>query len=230
METQYDSEFVHFIKTVLINSCYVEYCRQINIYFNTGIGDETPEYRYALINYKNEKRFWDAVFGKVHDLFMYYLHLSTDFQNVLINQPKITYEQSQLTSTYPQLSFQDYIDDSVNFLKVGYREYVNFTKSMQDTKFKVKMVDRYKIDAENRILKNHLIYIIHLQLAKNLGNSNYFTEEERDTMNIMINAIPYFEHINKITNRTSFINISISTLNVFNELEERVFDKINNML
>jgi hypothetical protein len=226
METRYDSEFVHFIKTVLINSCYDEYCRQINNCLKTGIKYGTLEFRDALINYKNEKRFWDVVFGKVHDLFMYYLHLSTNYQNILVDQPKITYKQSKLVSTYSQMSFQDYIDDSVNFLKVGYREYVNFTKSMQDTKFKAKMVERYNVDTEIRILKNHLIYVIQLRLAKNVGNSNYFTEEECDTMDIMINVIPYFEHMNKTTNAIP----STNALTAFNELEERVLEKIDNMI
>jgi len=232
MNPSYESEFVHFIKTILINCGHVEYCRQVNIECNNSLDTvETQEYRKALIRHKKDMRVWDKVFGKVHDLFIYYLHLSTNFQNTLLNQPKLSYEQSQLASTYSQLSFQDYIDDSVNFLKVGYREYVNFTKSMQNAKFKEKMVEKYKTDVETRILKNHLIYVIQLHLAKNIGNSKYFTEQEGNVMDCMINAIPYFEHVNKVQCgylATKRIDTNLSS--GFLILEERVFEKINNMI
>jgi hypothetical protein len=236
MDPLYETEFVHFVKTLIINSSYAEYCKQVNIQYNNSLDSnvytvENQEYRKALICYKNEIRIWEKVFVKVHDLFIYYLHLSTNFQNVLTNQPKLTYEQSQLASTYCPLSFQDYIDESVNFLKVGYREYVNFTKSMQNAKFKEKMVEKYKIDAETRILKNHIIHIIQLHLAKNIGNSKYFTDQEQNVMDSMINAIPYFEHMNKTkgSNRTMEIGVS-NTFTTFTTLEQRVFEKINNII
>jgi hypothetical protein len=222
MSAIYNNEFVRFIKNLLINACYSEYCRQVNHEYSDG-NTNTSHFKYALIEYKNDKAIWDNVFYKFHDLFIYYLHLSTDYKGILLHQPRIVYEQLHLTSTYLQLTFQEYVDEQINFQKVGYREYMNFAKSMQEYKFKAKMVDKYREDTETRNLKNHLIYIIHLHLSKAVENSKYFTIEEKELMELTINPITYFEYIDeyvqKRQNQTEICN--------FSALEGRVFEYIN---
>jgi hypothetical protein len=163
------------------------------------------------------------------------LHLSVDHLDILELQNKVTYTQNRLTSNYEQLTFQAFIDNQVNFQTIGYREYQNFIKSMQEPSFKKKMVDKYRLDTELRTLKNHIIYVIHLHLAKHLDCSNMFTDEESADMDIMINAIPYFEHLAKnywtiqdiesgLIHQT--MDVSIKKVN-FNSLESRVIKQLS---
>jgi hypothetical protein len=106
---------------------------------------------------------------------------------------------------------------------------------MQEPSFKKKMVDKYRLDTELRTLKNHIIYVIHLHLAKHLDCSNMFTDEESADMDIMINAIPYFEHLAKnywtiqdiesgLIHQT--MDVSIKKVN-FNSLESRVIKQLS---
>jgi len=209
----------------------MEYCK--NVYTVADI--ESQNYKYNLLDYKNEKYIWDNVFNNVNDLLIYYLHLSVDHLDILELQNKVTYTQNRLTSNYEQLTFQAFIDNQVNFQTIGYREYQNFIKSMQEPSFKKKMVDKYRLDTELRTLKNHIIYVIHLHLAKHLDCSNMFTDEESADMDIMINAIPYFEHLAKnywtiqdiesgLIHQT--MDVSIKKVN-FNSLESRVIKQLS---
>jgi len=225
MSAIYTEEFVKFIKNILTSACYSEYCRQVNKTFQDG-NSNTAYYKYALVEHKNDKAIWDNVFYKLHDLFTYYLHLSTDYKGILLSQPRIVYEQLHLASTYLQLTFQEYVDEQINFQKVGYREYMNFAKSMQEYKFKAKMVDKYREDTETRNLKNHLIYIIHLHLSEAIENSKYFTMEEKELMDLSINPITYFEYLGEyIKNKPN----QPERCN-FTALEERVFERIDKTL
>ena len=189
----YSNDFIRFIKSTLINSCYMEYCK--NVYTVADI--ESQNYKYNFLDYKNEKYIWDNVFNNVNDLLIYYLYLSVDHLDILNIKNKVTYGQNRLSTIYEQVTFQSFIDDQINFQKVGYREYQNFIKSMKEPSFKNKMVDKYRMDTEIRTLKNHIIYVIHLHLAKHLDCSTMFTDEESADMDTMINVIPYFEHLSK---------------------------------
>lgn len=217
MSAMYSQSFVSFIKTVLMNSCYAEYCRQV-----AQIYSKSECYKVNLIEYKNDKMIWDNIFYKYHDLFNYYLHLSTNYKNLLLCQPRIVYEQIHLASTYLQFTFQEYVDEQVNYTQCSAREYMNFAKSMRDEEFKNKMIERYRTDIETRNLKNHLIYIIQLNLAARIEDSKYFTSDEQSLMNLTVDPIPYFEHLNKNTKPLDVCN--------FTSLEERVFEHINKTL
>jgi len=231
----YSAEFIHFIKSTLINSCFKEYCKYVY-----SIADiESQNFKYNLLDYKNEKYIWDNVFNIVSDLLTYYLHLSVDYHNVLNLDEKASYCQNRLASNYEQVTFQTYIDNQVNFQNVGYREYQNFIKSMQNPSFKKKMIDKYKADSEVKTLKNHIIYVVHLHLSQQIDSITIFTDEEKGDMNTIINTVPYFEHLSK--NYWSIDDIesglihepkadqSIKMMN-FNSLEARVLKQITNSM
>lgn len=226
----YSTEFIQFIKTYLVNSVYTEYCKEV--YSKGDI--ESQNFIGDLLDYKNEVYIWDTAFNRVHDLFNYYLHLSVNHMDALNLQNKITYSQNRLSGIYEQVTFQTFIDDQINFQKIGYREYQNFVKSMKDPEFKKKMVNKYNTHIHIRTLKNHIIYVIHLHLAKQTDYATIFTDEEISDMDTMVNMIPYFEHMAK--NRWSIQDIesgnihmdtdsSIKQIN-FNSLEARVLQRI----
>jgi hypothetical protein len=160
-----------------------------------------------LLESKDNKYIWDIIFNRHHDLFRYYQYLSSD----------VNYQQNQMSTTYNQISFQDFIDEKITFQMVGYREYQRFVKSMKDPIFKDNMVEKYRADVSSRSLKNHIIYVVFLCIAKNMGDSTYFTSEEQESMDISLNPIAYFNHISKLERHPD---------DTTGELEERVIRKI----
>lgn len=175
-----DAKYIQFIRSFLINACLMEYTKQVYEHAK----DETS-YSYSLLEHKDNKYIWDIIFNKHRDVFRYYQYLSSD----------VSYQQNQMTTTYHQISFQDFIDERITFQMVGYREYQRFIKSMQDVSFKGKMVEKYRVDVQTRSLKNHIIYVVLLCIAKQMGNSTYFTNEEQESMNIELNPTAYFDYL-----------------------------------
>ena len=226
----YSTEFIQFIKTYLVNSVYVEYCKEV--YSRGDI--ESQNFKSDLLDYKNELYIWDTVFNRVNDLLTYYLHLSVDHMDVLNLQNKVTYIQNRLSGNYEQVTFQTFIDEQINFQKIGYREYQNFVKSMQDPEFKKKMVLKYNTHSHIRTLKNHIIYVIHLHLSKQTDYATIFTDEQTSDMDTMVNMIPYFEHMAK--NQWSIQDIESGNIHMdsdtslkqinFYSLEARVLQRI----
>jgi hypothetical protein len=199
---EYTHEYINFIRAFLINACFMEYSKQIYDHM------EENSFSHNLLDSKDDKYVWDMIFNKHHDLFRYYLNLSSN----------ISYQQNQMTTTYQQISFQDFIDERITFQTVGYREYQRFIKSMQDLSFKGKMVEKYRSDVNSRSLKNHIIYVVMLCVAKYMGNSTYFTNEEQQNMDINLNPIAYFDYLSKLETQR------VGTC--ADELEERVIRKI----
>ena len=134
----HSTEFIHFIKTFLINSCYIHYCKEISNLTDPSI----DEFNTNLLHYKNEKYLWDNIFysTNINNLLTYYLNLTNNIDKL---------DQNRLSNIYQQNSFQEYIDSMVNFQQIGYREYQKFTRSMQDINFKnniFKNMDDKKIE------------------------------------------------------------------------------------
>jgi hypothetical protein len=155
----YLENYIQFIKTFLINSCYIEYNKEVykNSYNNTHTEN--------VVTFKYDKDIWDTVFCKVDDLLMYYL-------SFISGSESICYSQNKLSSVYNQFTFQEYVDSMVNFQEIGYREYQKFIRSMQNSNFKKNIFNKYQVNSNIKTLKNHIIYIIHLYLSK---RHNYFS-------------------------------------------------------
>ena len=84
IETMYTPEYVHFIKTILINNCYMEYCNQVYEESFLLIKNEiVNDYKKMLESNNTNKDIWEKVFNKNHDIVQYYLYLTTNCQNIL---------------------------------------------------------------------------------------------------------------------------------------------------
>jgi hypothetical protein len=198
----------------------MEYSKQV---FDTG----NENYKHNLLEFINDKFIWDTVFYKAHDLLNYYLQINAI--------DELSYPQNRSSTVYEQFTFQQFIDEKVNFQIIGYREYQKFMKSMQDPIFKAKMFDKYQQDNNTKTLKNHLVYVINLYLTKQIWSSTMFSPEEEEDIDFMINAIPYFEYISQ--NGWSLDQIDSGEIHIdvdqpvsyvtFNALEAKVLQKIN---
>jgi hypothetical protein len=235
----YSSEYIHFIKTNLINACYIDYCNQIYEKSCLLTAHEIEhKYKTMLESNNTNKDIWEKVFIKNHDLLKYYLHLTTNYENILNDIPSIYYNQTQLANIYVQTTFQEFID-KIEEHKAQYNDTNNkFMISMKNQNFKDKVIDLYQKESQKNTLKNHLVYIIKLHISKQLGKTQFFTDEEQQDIDVMINAVPYFEHISK--NGWTIEEINLGTiyhslyttpkLYLFRTIELRVLQHINKNL
>jgi hypothetical protein len=225
-DRNYGNEYVQFIKSVLMNSCYNEFCKQVcNLPIKNGI------YVYELLNYKDDKTIWDNVMKKVNSLFQYYLHLSTDYLSILPRQQHIVYSHEQLANTYETITFQEYVDEKVNMQQIGYREYQTFIRSMNDYNFKKKLIEKYRIEMESRTLKNHIVYVIQLLLSKQINNSEYFTSNEVSVMDISMNPIHYYQYLFRASRiREESTEKNTPQMESFLSIEKQAMEQIDGKL
>jgi hypothetical protein len=217
----YSQEYVMFIRSKLISSCYLTFCKEVyNCTNNTNC-----IYAYETLNFKNDKQIWDRVFQKENSLFLYYLHLSTDYLSVLPRQRHILYLPCQTSNTYEQVTFQEYVDKRLNLQSIGYREYQKFIKSMNDYNFKKKLIEKYRIENEIINLKNYVIYVIQLLLSKETNSSEHFTEEELMDMNISTQPIHFFEYLCRSYKKSTSDTLSVNS-ETFIALEDSVIKQL----
>jgi len=236
IDTIYTPEYVHFIKTILVNNCYMEYCNQV---YEKSCLFTKDDYKTMLESNTSNKDIWEKVFNKNHDLVQYYLHLTTNFQNILneTHTEKIIYNQTQLSDVYKQTSFQEYIDKVLDSETQYESECQKFTNSMKNKNFKDRMVEIYQTESQKNTLKNHLVYVIKLHISNQLGKSKYLTNEEQKDIDVMINAVPYFEYLSYNNWTIEDINLGMiyhgldttPKIYLFRTVEIRVLQQINKM-
>lgn len=202
----------------------MQYCNEINKLTDPS----NYVFESNLLYYKNHKFVWDNVFSTINtnNLLKYYIYLSNKMEK---------YDQNRLSNVYEQITFQEYVDSMVNFNEIGYREHQKFVRSMQDVKFKNNMFNKYQKNSDLKTVKNHIVYIITLHLSKRSNFIGIYSEQEESDMDIMIDAIPYFNYISENGWSIDQIesgelhtdeNQSISKINI-NLLETKVLQQIN---
>ena len=238
-EQQYNTEYIKFIKTFIANKCYIKYCLH-NCTFKTPtswavISEQSDTdcavemrnncitisqtnnieefHRIQLMENKNDEKIWNKIMNEMHIPIKYLtlLYKTTKYGIPIHN-----------INVFKQQTFQEYIDSLISLKTVGSYEYQRFIKSMQDKSFKNKMIDKYNETIYTNIIKNYIIYVIQLYLARTTNNSTIFTDEEYDEMDISIDLIPYVEFLSKK-------NLSIDNFRYYqeDEIEEKQYIKKN---
>jgi hypothetical protein len=100
-------------------------------------------------------------------------------------------------SVYLQETFQEFVDRQVNIKTIGPYDYQQFIRSMQDDGFRQKVFVKYEISDNERRVKNNIIYIVQLYLNEKTNTSYYFTDEERNEMDLTLDILPYLQYIAK---------------------------------
>lgn len=190
----YTNDYIHFIKTFLVNACYMEYSKQV-YRFGSVIRSDSINYDYEsdLVTSINDINIWDKVFGKLDPVLQYYVHLFTNYKGVLdLTQRWPPYTPQRLADTYTLVKFQDYIDERINIKTIGATDYQQFMKNMLLPEFKEKMLQKYTADSIHKMVKNHLIYVVNLHILKRLGKLQHVSRKEEEDMDMVMNAVPYF--------------------------------------
>lgn len=187
----YTNDYIHFIKTFLVNACYMEYSKQVYRY---ALSKETQyDYESELVTSIENITIWDKVFGKLDPVLQYYVHLFTNYKGVLdLTQRMPPYTPQRLANTYTLVKFQEYIDERINIKTIGATDYQQFMKNMLLPEFKEKMLQKYTADSIHKMVKNHLIYVVNLHILKRVRKLEHMSYQEEEDMDIVMNAIPYF--------------------------------------
>ena len=187
----YSENYIHFIKTFLVNSCYMEYSKQI-------YKDIEWDYESELITRVFDINIWDKVFEKLAPVLQYYLHLFTNYKGVLeVTQQMPPYSPQRLANVYELVKFQDYIDEKINIRTIGASDYQEFMKNMEVTEFKEKMLQKYTESSIYKMVRNHLIYVVNLHILKRVRKLEVMSYQEETDMDMMMDAIPYFNLLSK---------------------------------
>jgi hypothetical protein len=207
-------------------------------YTKTVYNGVTHDYESELIIGILDVNIWNKVFGKLDLVLKYYVHLLTNYKGVLDIEPKMpVYLQGQMMTTYVAISFQEYIDSMINIQTIGAMDYQIFMKNMEIPEFKEKMVVKYTTDSIYKMVKNHFIYIVNLHIIKQLTRfENLISYSEEEDMDMMMNAIPYFNLLSEKMYSIEDIEDDVITdpLNTtidefeFHQLELRTMKMINN--
>jgi len=177
-------DYMYFIKRYLVTHCYSEYCRKIYSYPEEEVG-----YMTNLIKYKDDETVWNEIFQKQHIILKYYMKLLEQYPE---NEGKL-----KQASVYLQETFQEFVDRQVNIKTIGPYDYQQFIRSMQDDGFRQKIFEKYEISDNERRVKNNIIYIVQLYLNEKTNTSYYFTDEERNEMDLTLDILPYLQYIAK---------------------------------
>lgn len=175
---------MYFIKRYLVTHCYSEYCRKIYSYPEEAVG-----HMENLIKYKDEEEVWNEIFQKQHIIMKYYMKLLEHYPE---NQPHM-----KQASVYLQETFQEFVDTQINIKTIGPYDYQQFIKSMKDESFREKVFEKYEKSDNERRVKNNIIYIVQLYLNEKTNTSYYFTDEERNEMDLILDILPYLQYIAK---------------------------------
>jgi hypothetical protein len=156
------------------------------------------DYESELITRVFDINIWDKVFEKLAPVLQYYLHLFTNYKGVLeVTQQMPPYSPQRLANVYELVKFQDYIDEKINIRTIGASDYQEFMKNMEVPEFKEKMLQKYTESSIYKMVRNHLIYVVNLHILKRVRKLEVMSYQEETDMDMMMDAIPYFNLLSK---------------------------------
>lgn len=176
--------------------CYMDYCLLLHEEkMVPETNSEAPTYSSLIIEKRNDKNIWDKIFDRNHITYKYYTKLCEYHINTEEPKEKPNYTSQKQANVYSQKTFQEFIDSHVNLRTVGSYNYQEFIKNMKDENFKKNMGKKYENYLTEIFIKNHIVYVVQLQLYDKMGVSKYHTSEEREELDNSLNLIPYFEYL-----------------------------------
>jgi hypothetical protein len=187
------TDYVLFIKNFLINFGYTKYCKLVY----ERDDHEIQDYKKYLIDTLDDIEIWDKLFDELYYPFKYFHTIMTDEEIIYDRNYFLGNHTSHTSHIYKCLTFQEYIDSKITLKRVGPADYTNFIKNMTKENFRNNLISQYESEMYKRTIKNHLIYLIQLQVKYMTYNIEYLTETEKTEIIQYIDIIPYFEYLGK---------------------------------
>jgi hypothetical protein len=183
-------EYIDFVKKFLVNRCIIEFMNQFY---------ENPEYsdKSEILLSIDDVNLWGEVYFQIYPLFDYYSMLISESNSTFL------YEQNRLVNVFELPTFQEYLNNLIQYT-IHDSDLKKFNDNMKIKSFHENLNKKYDEHIKTNTLLNHLIYLVKLYLSNQTTQTTetkqkkYLTPTEENDLDLMINAIPYFEYVSHI--------------------------------
>lgn len=154
-----------FLRNFLVTHAYMEYHKRAN----TDVG------------------IYYSLFQPLYPILTYYLERLGDDYSQIVFEKEIP--------IYATITFQKYIDETINIKTIGTHDYQRFTENMKDEGFRTNLYRKFEKSMAMRRLKNHLFYILELHDQRDKNKDAYRTPTESEYIDTVLDATVYFDYL-----------------------------------
>lgn len=161
-----------FLRNFLVTHAYMEY-HKVSAQEQSAI--------------KDSDTLCETIFQPLYPILTYYLERLNGEYSPIVFEKEI--------QIYPQTTFQDYIDETINIKTIGTYDYQRFTENMKDEGFRTNLYRKFEKSMAMRRLKNHLLFILELHIQRDTNKDAYRTPTESEYIDTVLDATAYFDYL-----------------------------------
>ena len=164
-----------FLRNFLVTHAYMEY-HKVSAQEQSAINDSDT--------------LCETIFQSLYPILTYYLErLNCDDYSQIVFEKEI--------QVFPMMTFQDYIDETINIKTIGTHDYQRFTENMKDGGFRTNLYRNFEKSMAMRRLKNHLFFILELHVQRDRNKEAYRTPTESEYIDTVLDATVYFDYLGR---------------------------------
>lgn len=161
-----------FLRNFLVTHAYMEYHKV------------SAQKKSAI---KDSDTLCETIFQSLYPILTYYLErLNGEYSQIAFDKE---------IQVFPMMTFQQYIDETINIKTIGTYDYQRFTENMKDEGFRTNLYRKFDKSMAMRRLKNHLLFILELHFQRDRNKEAYRTPTESEYIDTVLDATVYFDYL-----------------------------------
>ena len=161
-----------FLRNFLVTHAYMEY-HKVSAQEQSAI--------------KDSDTLCETIFQPLYPILTYYLErLNGEYSQIAFDKE---------IQVFPMMTFQQYIDETINIKTIGTYDYQRFTENMKDEGFRTNLYRKFDKLMAMRRLKNHLFFILELHDQRDRNKEAYRTPTESEYIDTVLDATVYFDYL-----------------------------------
>jgi hypothetical protein len=161
-----------FLRNFLVTHAYMEYHKV------------SAQEKSAI---KDSDTLCETIFQSLYPILTYYLErLNGEYSQIAFDKE---------IQVFPMMTFQQYIDETINIKTIGTYDYQRFTENMKDEGFRTNLYRKFEKSMAMRRLKNHLFFILELHDQRDRNKEAYRTPTESEYIDTVLDATVYFDYL-----------------------------------
>lgn len=161
-----------FLRNFLVTHAYMEYHKV------------SAQEKSAI---KDSDTLCETIFQSLYPILTYYLErLNGEYSQIAFDKE---------IQVFPMMTFQQYIDETINIKTIGTYDYQRFTENMKDEGFRTNLYRKFDKSMAMRRLKNHLLFILELHFQRDRNKEAYRTPTESEYIDTVLDATVYFDYL-----------------------------------
>lgn len=129
----------------------------------------------------------ETIFQPLYPILTYYLERLNGEYSQIVFEKEI--------QVFPMMTFQDYIDETINIHTIGTYDYQRFAENMKNIGFRTNLYRKFEKSMAMRRLKNHLLFILELHIQRDTNKDAYRTPAESEYIDTVLDATAYFDYL-----------------------------------